>query len=395
MAGNVVETESISSAYFGIEAAGRERAVRKSIFIGLVPAICMVYASSLLAEEAVTVTSVPGNPWSYNSALIFKQGANEIARQQTDSSGNITPVSGIVPDGLIRGYFPDGKLMMEIPFKHNHAEGMGHSFYEGALEVDELYRHGILNGTQTGYYYLNGRIETQGKWRNGRPVGLQKLFDEQGHLEMTTGIKENLRIETHFYPNERKRSAWTYQGDKLLEASEYGEDGKLRVHATKHATLNECRVGTDKPLYTSGDAVGFSLTCRCEGAPGCFSPELDGHGPLRSGWTGQLVIERDGTQYQLVFCPLSAAVRLDDYSKVLFRDGEQIAHELYTSQEPPNSCGTRWVDRTAYSACSDHWDCKGRVFDQSAASLPSGDYTAWLDAESKPSKISFRIEAGK
>jgi antitoxin component YwqK of YwqJK toxin-antitoxin module len=368
--------------------------VTKASFIGFFAAMCMVYAAPLPAEEAVTVTSVPGNPWNYNSELIFKQGAKEIARQHTDVWGNITPVSGIVPDGLIKGYFPDGKRMMEIPFKNNHAEGMGHSFYENALGGDALYRGGILNGTQTGYY-LNGKIKTQGEWRDGKPVGLHKLFDEQGRLEMTTAIKENIRTQTRFYPDERKKSAWTYHDDKLFEGSEYGEDGVLRVHATKYATLNECRVSSDKPLYTSGDGVGFSLTCRCEGVEGCFSPGLDARGFLRSGWTKHLVIERDGTQYQAIFCPMSAVARFDSTSKNLFKDREQIAHALYPIQEPPNGCGTRWVDKTAYSACSDDWDCNIKVFDRGAAALPSGDYTAWLDAGSKPAKISFKIESGK
>ncbi|HWE83648.1 MAG TPA: hypothetical protein VG267_01795 [Terracidiphilus sp.] len=365
----------------------------KAGFIGFLAAMCIVYASPLLAEEAVMVTAVPGNPWSYNSELIFKQGTKEIARQHTDDLGNITPVSGIVPDGLIKGYFPDGKLMMEIPFEHNYAEGLGHSFYEGALEADERYRGGILNGTQTGYH-SNGKIKTQGEWRDGKPVGLLKLFDEQGRLEMTTDIK-NIRIQTRFYPDEHKKSAWTYQNNELIEASEYGEDGKLRIHATKYATLNECRARTDKPLYKSGDAVGFSLICRCEGAKGCFSPDLESRGFLNSGWTKHLVIERDGTEYQPVFCPMSAVARFDDYSKYLFKDGDQIAHVLYTPEEPPNSCGTRWVVRTAYSACSDQWDCKAKVFDSGAASLPTGDYTAWLDAGSKPAKISFKIQSQK
>jgi antitoxin component YwqK of YwqJK toxin-antitoxin module len=371
-----------------------ECAVTKANFIGFIVAMCMVYASPLLAEEAITVTAVPGNPWCYSSELIFKQGAKEIARQHTDNWGNITPVSGIVPDGLIIGYFPDGKRMMEIPFKHNHAEGIGHSFDEGARAGDALYRGGILNGTQTGYY-LNGKIKTQGEWRDGKPVGLQKLFNDQGRLEMTTEIKENIRTETHFYPDGRKKSARTYEDGNLLESSEYDEDGVLRIHATKFATLNECRVSTDKPLYTSGDAVGFSLTCHCEGAEGCFSPELDARGFLRSAWTKHLVIERDGTQYQAVFCPISATAPSNLTSKILYKDGEQIAHVLYTIQEPPNGCGTRWVDKTAYSACSDHFDCSIGVFERGAASLPSGDYTAWLDAGSKPTKISFKIESGK
>ena len=342
------------------------------------------------------VAAVPGNPWYYNSELIFKQGVKEIARQHTDNWGNITPVSGTVPDGLMIGYFPDGKRMMEIPFKHNHADGIGHSFDEGTLVSDSLYRGGILNGTQTGYY-LNGKIKTQGEWRDGKPIGLHKLFDEQGRLEMITDIKETNRTETRFYPHERKKSAWTYQGDELIEASEYGEDGVLHVHATKQATLNECHVSSDKPLYTSGDAVGFSLVCRCEGAGGCFSPGLKTRGVLSwsSSWTKHLVVERDGTQYQVLYCPMCASLRLDFYSKVLFKDGEQIAHVLYTCQQPLSYCDMRWVDRAAYSACSDHFDCISRVFDGGAASLPSGDYIAWLDAGSKPAKIAFKIESSK
>ena len=106
-----------------------------------------------------------------------------------------------------------------------------------------MYRGGILNGRQTGYL-LNGKIKTQGEWRDGKPVGLHKVFDEQGRLEMTTDLKENIWTETHFYPDERKKSASTYHGDKLFEASEYGVDGVLRVHATKFGTLNECRVSS-------------------------------------------------------------------------------------------------------------------------------------------------------
>jgi hypothetical protein len=369
--------------------------VTKASFIGFIVAMCMVYASPQVAEEAITVTAVPGNPWWYNSELIFMQGAKEIARQHTDEWGNMTPVSGIVPDGLVTGYFADGKRMMEIPFKHNYAEGLGHLFDQGALAGDKRYRDGILNGTQTGYY-LNGRIKTQGEWRDGKPVGFHKLFDDLGRLEMTDEIKGNTRTETHFYPDESKKSAWTYRDGKLLEASEYGEDGALRIHATKYATLNECHVSTDKPLYTRGDGVGFSLTCRCEGAEGCFSPSVDTRGFLNSNsWTEHLVIERGDTQYRAIFCPLSAMGRFDSYSKYLFKDGEQIAHVLYTSQEPANGFGTRWVDRTAYSACSDHFECTSKVFDGAYASLPSGDYTAWLDAGSKPAKISFKIESGK
>jgi hypothetical protein len=92
---------------------------------------------------------------------------------------------------------------------------------------------------------------------------------------------------------------------------------------------------------------------------------------------------------------MSAVARFDSTSKNLFKDREQIAHALYPIQEPPNGCGTRWVDKTAYSACSDDWDCNIKVFDRGAAALPSGDYTAWLDAGSKPAKISFKIESGK
>jgi hypothetical protein len=366
--------------------------VTKARFIELVAAMCTVYPSLLIPE--VTVTAVPGNPWSYNSELIFKQGVKEIARQHTDNWGNITPVSGTIPDGLIIGYFPDGKRMMEIPFKHNHADGIGHSFDEGTLVGDWLYRGGILNGTQTGYY-LNGGIKTQGDWQDGKPIELHKLFDERGNGEMTTEIKEKIRTETHFYLDEHKKSTWTYQDDSLMEADEFDENGVLRIHATRFATLNDCRVTTDKPQYTSGDAIGFSLNCGCDGKDGCFSPELDSRGFLRSAWAEHLVLERDGTQYQAVFCPMSAAASINFSSRILFKDGEQVAHVVYTMQESPNSCGTRWVNKTAYSACSDHFDCTSRVFEGGVASLQSGDYSAWLDAASEPAKIYFKIESSK
>jgi hypothetical protein len=54
--------ESISTAHFGIESTGKECAVTKASFIGFFAAMCIVYAASLPAEEAVTVTAVPGNP---------------------------------------------------------------------------------------------------------------------------------------------------------------------------------------------------------------------------------------------------------------------------------------------------------------------------------------------
>lgn len=360
----------------------------------LVAAICMLYVSPVVAQDVVTVKAVPGNPWAYNSELTFKQGGKEIARQRTDGWGNITPVSGTVPDGLTTGYFPDGKRMMEIPFKDNHADGIGHSFDEGTLVEDKGYRRGILDGVQTGYH-LNGKIKTQGEWRHGRPVGLHKLFDEQGRLEMTTDIKENIRTETHFYPDEHRKSAWTYRDDELIEAQEYGEDGSLRVHATTHATLNKCRVSPDKPLYTSGEAIGFSMSCRCERAEGCFSPDLDTYGRVNSGWTKHLVIEHDGTQYRPVHCPMSAMAGMDSYSRLLFRDGEQIAHTVYKNNEPPNGCDTRWVDRVAYSGCSGHFDCISDVFNRGTASLKPGDYTAWLDTGKKPAKIAFKIQPSR
>jgi antitoxin component YwqK of YwqJK toxin-antitoxin module len=358
--------------------------------IELIAAICMLHASPLLAQEAVTITAVPGNPWNYNSELIFKQSGKEIAKQHAGEGGNITPVTGSVPDGLTVGYFPDGKRMMEIPFKHNRADGIAHSFYEGTLIGDEVYRRGILNGTQTGYY-LNGQIKTQGEWRNGKPVGLHKLFDEHRHLEMTTRIKGNNRTETHFYPDARKKSTWTYKHGTLAEASEYGEDGALRVHANRFARLDECRVSSEKPQYASGEAIGLYLSCRCERSRGCFSPDLGKQGLVHSGWTKHLMLERDGTQYRPVYCPMSAMVPIDLYSRFLFKDGEQIAHTTYMNNESPNECGTRWVSRSAYDACSGQFDCISRLFNAGIASLPVGEYIPLLDAGSEPSKISFRI----
>ena len=365
--------------------------MNRPLFLHFFPAICILSTSLVVAQEPVTITAVPGNPWNNNSELIFKRGAKEIARQHTDDRGNITPVAGTVPDGLTVGNFPDGKRMMEIPFKHNHAEGTAHSFYEGTVIGDEVYRHGILNGIQTGYY-SNGQIKTQGEWRDGKPVGLHKLFDEQGRLEMTTRIKGNTRTETHFYPDARKKSTWTYKHGKLAEASEYGEDGVLRVHASTSAKLSECHVSSDKPLYASGEAVELSLSCRCQRSEGCFSPDLERRGRVNSGWTRHLVLEHEGTQYRPVYCPMCAMSPVDLYSRFLFKDGEQIAHKSYASDDSPNGGGTRWVKRSSYDACSGQFDCVIKAFDAGTASLPPGDYIASLDTGTKSTEISFSIQ---
>jgi antitoxin component YwqK of YwqJK toxin-antitoxin module len=335
----------------------RNSAVTRAEFIAFFAATCVVFASPLLAQDAITITPVPGNPWQYNSDLIFKQGAKEIARQHTDIWGNITPITGVVPDGLIRGYLPDGKLMMDIPYAHNHAEGNGHSYNQDSVVQDFRYRKGILNGTQTGYYQ-NGKIKTQGEWRDGKPVGLHKLFDEQGRLEMTTEIKKRTVQETRFYPDEHIQSSWTYKDDRISEASEWAEDGVLRIHATTHSMLSECRVSTDKKLYRSGDAVEISLICHCDRQEGCFSPGLEDRRHMHTGWTEHLIIEGNGAQYKPVYCPMCAQDRIDIYSKWLFTDGEEIAHAVYKGQESPNGSGTRWVDRATYSACSDSFGCK-------------------------------------
>lgn len=79
-------------------------------------------------------------------------------------------------EGLVKYYFPTGKLSHELNFSDGKLDGDRKEYYEsGELKEHAKYVEGKRDGPFKAYY-KNGKIQTRGKYRDGEKVGVWKTF---------------------------------------------------------------------------------------------------------------------------------------------------------------------------------------------------------------------------
>ncbi|QQS35725.1 MAG: TonB family protein [Ignavibacteriales bacterium] len=97
-------------------------------------------------------------------------------------------------DGLIKNYFPDGKVESEINFNKNIREGEAKFYYEnGNLKEERFYVNGRVEGLVR-VFNENGKIKELINLENGKREGPSTLFDEEGNYLTDINYSDGKRV---------------------------------------------------------------------------------------------------------------------------------------------------------------------------------------------------------
>lgn len=126
------------------------------------------------------------------------------------------------PLGIVRQYYPDGKLYLQSIYHNGKKNGLEKTYNEsGQLEVETLFVNDLRNGIEKCYFasanykatvYIDGRTEEMGPqdsldgkliietpWVNGKINGVQKQYYSNGKVQFETPYANNIPGPTRGY----------------------------------------------------------------------------------------------------------------------------------------------------------------------------------------------------
>lgn len=97
-------------------------------------------------------------------------------------------------DGIIKNYFPDGKVESEINFNNNIREGEAKFYHSnGNLKEERFYVNGRVEGLVR-VYNENGMIKELINLENGKREGPSTLFDDEGNYLTDINYSNGKRV---------------------------------------------------------------------------------------------------------------------------------------------------------------------------------------------------------
>ena len=238
-----------------------------------------VAQENVVFTEKKVITSAEGKPTEYQ--YIFKNKV--IAKEILNEKGEIVSVEGEIPNGLIKEYNVEGKLVSEKNYNAGKLEGVNKTFYSDETTVATVknYKNGVLEG-KVFEYYENGNKKLEANYKNGllngtlkkystaetllssanyvdgKLDGLYKEFFVTGkpkkEIEYYNGLKEGYSKE--YFSNGTLKYQYNYSQDKLEGDSQiYYEDGSINeIRKYQNNKLNgETKIysnnNSEIPLY--------------------------------------------------------------------------------------------------------------------------------------------------
>ena len=177
--------------------------------------------------------------------------------------------SASAQDSIQKVYYPNGKLMKEIPYVNGKVNGMKKQYYEsGQLQKETPIVNDEANGIQK-VYYESGELQWETPWVDDEVNGIGKGYYESGELKMQTpftnhkanGIRKEyyksgeLKGQTPFTNNEANGVSKTYyMNGRLMWEIPYTNGQKNGVQKSyyndKYMSLES------KTSYTDGKQNG-------------------------------------------------------------------------------------------------------------------------------------------
>lgn len=180
-----------------------------------------------------------------------KEGIRRTIRENEVVEENF---SNDVKQGLTIYYYPDGKIMRSINFENGLENGFAREFAQDGTVVTLIeYRRGFIfdreninrrdkNGLKQGrwkFFYPDGKVKTEGTYRDDKRNGYFKEYDDKGMLtdiaKYVNDVKQEevpelarLDVKTDYYPDGKVKTVASYKGN-VPEGirREYNENGQV------------------------------------------------------------------------------------------------------------------------------------------------------------------------
>jgi len=159
-----------------------------------------------------------------------------------------------IKQGPTQTFYADGKIKKSVPFENGLENGMAREFAPDGTVITLIeYKRGFVvdreninrtdkNGQKQGrwkFFYADGKVKTEGVYRNGKRNGYFKEYDENGMLTDVAKYVDDVRqeeapeltkldVRTDYYPDGKVKTVGSYKGN-VPEGirREYNEQGNV------------------------------------------------------------------------------------------------------------------------------------------------------------------------
>ena len=187
-----------------------------------------VAKDEVIFTEKKVANSVDGKPTEYHYILKNKV----IAKEFLNEKGEVISVKGELPNGLIKQYDIDGKLISENNYNAGKLEGVNKTFYSDGKTVATVknYKNGVLEG-KVFEYCENGNKKIESNYKNGILNGVLKKYSTSGTLLSSAHYAEGKLdglYKEYFVTGKPKKEIEYYNGLKEGFCKEYSSEGLLK-----------------------------------------------------------------------------------------------------------------------------------------------------------------------
>ena len=235
--------------------------------------ICFEDALKINPESAAAYANLAYTSWALKkihqakdfalkAKYLYKRQNNSIHEEKCDAFLAQLPLTptpellqkkGDLKNGVVREYYPDGKIFSETYYQEGIRQGALKIYYSnGKLKVEGYFKNDKLDGMAKSYYE-SGVLAAEEIYKNGFLDGTIKNYNQKGKLkfikEYVKGKKSGKTIE--FYDDGKTKGVYQYQDDLLNGYSQtFYENRNLRTEEFyKQGLIN----GLFKDYFPTGE----------------------------------------------------------------------------------------------------------------------------------------------
>lgn len=210
-----------------------------------------VATEEIVFTEKKVITSSDGTPVEYRYILKNKV----IAKELLNEKGEVVSVQGEIPNGLVKQYGIDGKLVAENNYNAGKLEGVNKTYYSDGKTIATVknYKNGVLEG-KVFEYYENGNKKMEASYKEGLLNGTLKKYSMAETLlssaQYADGKLDGLYKE-FFVTGKPKKEIEYYNGLKEGFCKEYSSDGILK----EQYNYSQDRLQGDSHIYYEDGSI--------------------------------------------------------------------------------------------------------------------------------------------
>ena len=220
----------------------------------LISAVVVLFAAHSRSIEHATETIRKTTIKNRHIITVYYRGSDEIARQTYSKRWNGTRLKGSIPDGTVREYGENNRVITDASYLNNTLNGASRMYYDnGRLKSLTHYKDGIKDGPFTSYYRSGELWETR-NYHEGKLIDSCTVVDKSGKILFesvySTGVPANLSRGFQYYSSGMLKSDDSYQGYAAEGLShDYYDNGVVKSQIQYHGAKRD---GLAQYFYENG-----------------------------------------------------------------------------------------------------------------------------------------------